>query len=134
MILGIGNDIIGIDRIRAVLIRYPERFLNRIFTLDEQKYCLKYRDPAPRLAGRFAAKEAIVKALGTGFSQGLSWLDIEIHNDLTGKPVVSFSNFAKEIFGTVIYMFLLAIVMNMLQLLLSGQNNAFLIFGWINSR
>src|SRR5438132_589933 len=99
MILGIGNDIVEIERIKAILVRYPQRFLQRILTPFEQEYCLKFKEPAIHLAGRFAAKEAISKALGTGFSQGLSWLDIEIRNDAKGKPVVFFSSFAKEMFG-----------------------------------
>lgn len=99
MILGLGNDIIEVSRIQAILTRHPERFLNRIFTPHEQDYCLKRKEPALHLAGRFAAKEAIVKALGTGFSQGLNWLDIEIQNDTKGKPIASFSPFAKELFG-----------------------------------
>lgn len=99
MILGIGNDIVEIARIKAVFDRYPQRFLSRIFTPYEQDYCLKRKDPALHLAGRFAAKEAIVKALGTGFTQGLNWSDIEIRNDSKGKPEVFFSPFAKELFG-----------------------------------
>ena len=99
MILGIGNDIVEVARIEAILKRYPQRFLDRVFTPEEQSYCLKRKMPALHLAGRFAAKEAIVKALGTGFSQGLSWLDIEIKNDPRGKPTAFFSSFAKELFG-----------------------------------
>jgi holo-[acyl-carrier protein] synthase len=99
MILGVGNDIVEVARIKAILSRHPQRFLDRVFTPHEQDYCLKRKDPALHLAARFAAKEAIVKALGTGFSQGLSWLDIEIRNDAKGKPVASFSPFAKELFG-----------------------------------
>lgn len=99
MILGIGNDIVEVARIKAILSHHHQRFLDRVFTSHEQDYCLKRKDPALHLAGRFAAKEAIVKALGTGFSQGLSWLDIEIRNDSKGKPIASFSLFAKELFG-----------------------------------
>ncbi len=99
MILGIGNDIVETARIQAVLTRYSQRFLNRVFTSYEQDYCLKRKEPALHLAGRFAAKEAIVKALGTGFSQGLTWLDIEIRNHPTGKPIAIFSPFAQELFG-----------------------------------
>ena len=90
MILGVGNDIVEIARIKAIFTRYPERFLNRVLTPYEQVYCLKKKEPALHLAGRFAAKEAIVKALGIGFSQGLSWLDIEIQNNLKANPL-SFS-------------------------------------------
>lgn len=99
MILGIGNDIVEVARIKAILARHPQRFLDRVFTSHEQDYCLKRKDPALHLAGRFAAKEAIVKALGTGFSQGLSWLDFEIRNDPKGKPIVALSSFAQELFG-----------------------------------
>lgn len=99
MILGIGNDIVEVARIKSILTRYPQRFLDRVFTPHEQQYCLRRKEPALHLAGRFAAKEAIVKALGTGFSQGLSWLDFEIQNDPKGKPVVAFSPFAKELLG-----------------------------------
>jgi holo-[acyl-carrier protein] synthase len=92
MIKGIGNDIIEIKRIRKVLTRYENRFLNHILTLKEQEYCFQYKDPVPRLAGRFAAKEAIAKALGTGFSKELNWLDIEILTDPKGKPAVFLSD------------------------------------------
>lgn len=100
MILGIGTDIIEVSRIRAGIERYPERFLNRLFTSQEQTYCLTHRDATPHFAGRFAAKEAIVKALGTGFSQGLSWLDFEIHPDNQGKPCVQYSEKVKHLFGS----------------------------------
>jgi len=99
MILGIGNDIVEIARIKATLARHPERFLSRVFTSYEQEYCFKHKEPVRRLAGRFAAKEAIVKAFGTGFSRGLSWLDIEIRNDSTGKPAPFFSSFARDVLG-----------------------------------
>ncbi len=98
MILGIGNDIIEIDRIKSNIERYQQRFLDRIFTSREQAYCLKRKEPAIHFAGRFAAKEAIVKALGTGFSQGISWLDIEICNDEKGKPTVIVSPYIAEHF------------------------------------
>ncbi len=98
MILGVGTDIIKVERIKKILVKYHDRFLNRVFTQDEQAYCLKRKDPALHLAGRFAAKEAIVKALGTGFSEGLSWLDFEIVKDDTGKPTVVYSSFVAEKF------------------------------------
>jgi holo-[acyl-carrier protein] synthase len=99
MILGIGNDIVEIDRIRAVIARYPQRFINRLFTPSEQEYCLKRKDPALHFAGRFAAKEAVVKALGTGFTQNLTWLDIEIRHDSKGKPGVFFSRSSASLLG-----------------------------------
>lgn len=91
VILGIGNDIIEVERIRKSFARHGDRLFSKLFTLEEQKYCLKYKDPIPHLAGKFAAKEASVKALGTGFGQHASWLDIEILNEPSGKPTVHFS-------------------------------------------
>lgn len=90
-ILGIGNDIIEIDRIRKSIDSHGYRLISRLFTRKEQDYCLKHKDPVPYFAGRFAAKEAIVKALGTGFGEHASWLDMEILNDEHGKPLVVFS-------------------------------------------
>jgi holo-[acyl-carrier protein] synthase len=90
-ILGVGNDILEIDRIRKSIQAHGQRFLDRIFTKKEQAYCLNHQDAAPRFAGRFAAKEAIAKALGTGFGDALSWLDIEILADGSGRPIATFS-------------------------------------------
>lgn len=91
MIKGIGTDIIEIERIKAAIEKYGSRFLNRIFSKHEQEYCLSKKSPWVHLAGRFAAKEAIAKALGTGIRKGISWLDIEIDHDSRGKPVVKLS-------------------------------------------
>lgn len=99
MILGIGNDIIEIARIEALLSRYPEKFLKRVFTPNEQKYCLARKQASRHFAGRFAAKEAIVKALGTGFSDGLNWLDFEIQPNFDGKPLVILSPYANQRFN-----------------------------------
>lgn len=90
-ILGIGNDIIEIDRIRESFESHGQRFLDRIFTPKEQKYCLSHQDSAPRFAGRFAAKEAIVKALGVGFGEHVTWLDIEILANGLGRPEATLS-------------------------------------------
>ncbi|HSX12015.1 MAG TPA: holo-ACP synthase [Rhabdochlamydiaceae bacterium] len=90
-ILGVGNDIIEIDRIRDSIKAHGRRFLDRIFTPKEQEYCLNHQDSAPRFAGRFAAKEAIAKALGTGFGEQLSWLDIEILANGEGRPMATLS-------------------------------------------
>lgn len=89
MILGIGNDIIEVDRIAAIIERHSQKFLDRIFTDREQEYCLNHNKPALHFAGRFAAKEAVSKALGTGFRGGLNWTDIEVINDVNGKPIVA---------------------------------------------
>src|ERR1700746_2155001 len=77
-IIGIGMDATEIDRIEATLARYGDRFLRRIFTEGEIAYATRRRNPAPHLAGRFAAKEAAMKALGTGHSRGVLWRDIEV--------------------------------------------------------
>ena len=98
MIKGIGNDIIEISRIKGVMERQGQRFLDRVFTLKEQQYCLQHKEPERHFAGRFAAKEAIVKALGTGLKDGLIWLDFEIVNDEKGKPVVNLSPSIQKIF------------------------------------
>lgn len=91
MIEGLGTDIVEVDRIRGSIERHGLQFLDRLFTQKEQDYCSKFQDPAPHFAGRFAAKEAIAKALGTGFGADLGWHDIEIENDERGKPVVHLS-------------------------------------------
>jgi len=77
-IIGLGLDATDIPRIAATLARYGDRFLHRIFTDGEVAYCTRRRVPAIHLAGRFAAKEAAMKALGTGHSQGVLWRDIEV--------------------------------------------------------
>ncbi len=91
MVKGIGTDILEISRIEDSLKRHNQRFLDRLFTKEEQEYCLSYLDSVTRFAGRFAAKEAIAKALGRGFGESLSPLDIIIKNDEFGKPQVKFS-------------------------------------------
>ncbi len=97
-ILGVGNDIIEIDRIRSCIAEHGDRFLSRLFTEEERFYCLKHADPAPRFAGRFSAKEAIVKALGCGMGSEINWQDISIVADLKGKPEVLLSPLAQKQF------------------------------------
>src|SRR5215831_19603615 len=77
-IIGLGLDATDIDRIADTIERYGERFLNRIFTEGEVAYCTARRVPAIHFAGRFAAKEAAMKALGTGHSHGVLWRDVEV--------------------------------------------------------
>ena len=77
-ILGIGLDATDLPRVSALLQRYGERFLRRVYTDGEIAYCTRRRDPVPHLAGRFAVKEAAMKALGTGHSRGVLWKDIEV--------------------------------------------------------
>lgn len=88
MILGLGTDIIEVDRIRASFTKFGERFVNRILLPNEITYCLSHKDPAPFIAVRFAAKEAISKALGTGIGMQLSWQDMEIVRKDSGEPFV----------------------------------------------
>jgi holo-[acyl-carrier protein] synthase len=77
-ILGIGLDATDLPRVSDLLERYGDRFLRRVFTDGEIAYCTKRRNPVPHLAGRFAAKEAAMKALGTGQARGVIWKDIEV--------------------------------------------------------
>ena len=77
-IIGLGFDTTDIPRIANTLEVYGDRFLRRIFTEGEIAYCMRRRDPVPSLAGRFASKEAAMKALGTGHSRGVLWKDIEV--------------------------------------------------------
>ncbi len=95
-IKGIGNDIIEIERIRKSYDLHGYRFLSKLFSIQEQDYCLKHKDPIPHIAARFSGKESIVKALGTGFGKHASWQDMEILNDSLGKPYVVFSDHLKE--------------------------------------
>jgi holo-[acyl-carrier protein] synthase len=88
---GIGNDILEIDRLKKAISEHGQPFLDRILTKAEQEYCQKQADPTQRYAGRFAAKEAIVKALGCGFGSKASWLDIEVLPSDEGKPLVTLS-------------------------------------------
>jgi holo-[acyl-carrier protein] synthase len=84
-IIGLGFDTTDIPRIAEVFNRYGDRFLRRIFTDGEIAYCMRRRNPVPHLAGRFAAKEAAMKALGTGHSRGVLWKDIEVVR-VSGPP------------------------------------------------
>src|SRR5213596_3655731 len=88
MILGIGIDIIEVERIAASHERFGDRFLNRILHENEIAYCLSHKRPAPFLAARFAAKEAISKAFGTGIGKQLAWQDMEVGRKQSGEPFV----------------------------------------------
>ncbi len=86
MIVGCGIDLVEIGRIQQSMERFGQRFLNRIYTPAEQAYCLRKRNAAESLAARFAAKEAGAKALGTGISHGVNWLEIEVVREPGGSP------------------------------------------------
>lgn len=98
MIVGIGLDIIEVDRIRDVYLRHKERFTKRVLTESELAYVMKYKDPAERLAGRWAAKEAAFKALGTGLAEGMHWRDVEVVRAPSGKPDIRFHGAARKRF------------------------------------
>jgi holo-[acyl-carrier protein] synthase len=97
MIVGSGIDLIEIQRIQDSLDRFGQRFLNRVYTSAEQAYCLRKRKAAESLAARFAAKEAAAKALGTGISRGVSWLEFEVTREPGGRPSLQFHGRAAEI-------------------------------------
>jgi holo-[acyl-carrier protein] synthase len=88
-ILGIGTDITECLRIARMIERHGELFINRVYTPDEVRYCQSRRQSTQHFAGRWAAKEAIVKALGTGWRRGISWRDVEIRHESGGRPVVA---------------------------------------------
>ena len=88
MIAGIGIDIVDIGRMEALLSRYGDRFTRRVFTDAETTYARRSVKPAERLAGRFAVKEAVLKAFGTGKSQGILWRDVETVRGPMGRPQV----------------------------------------------
>lgn len=87
MLIGIGTDIIEVQRVNRAYSRWGERFLRRVYTPVEQLYCLNKTSTACCLAGRFAAKEAVLKALGTG-RKGFGFGEVEVVNDDAGKPLV----------------------------------------------
>ncbi len=100
MIVGIGIDIVEIKRLRDTLERQKDRFLRRVFTPAEQEYCAAHRDPVPHYAVRFAAKEALFKAIGTGWAKGVSWLDVEVLRGREGPPAITLSGEARKISDT----------------------------------
>jgi len=97
MIVGLGVDITEVDRIQAAIARRGAAFLKRIYTPSEIAYCEKHRNRAERFAGRFAAKEAAMKALGTGWTRGVRWVDIEVIRERSGKPTLKLFGASREI-------------------------------------
>lgn len=88
-IVGIGLDLVKIARVEAMARRWQDRFLQRVYTEDEQRASFRRASPYASLAGRFAAKEAMLKALGTGWAAGVSWRDIQVLNEVGGRPVAT---------------------------------------------
>ena len=94
---GIGVDLVRISRMREIIARWDTRFLHRVFTPREIAYCTSRRDPVPHFAGRFAAKEAGLKALGTGLRLGISWRELEVQRDRGEAPRLVLSGRSREI-------------------------------------
>lgn len=97
MIVGLGLDIAEIDRIEAAIKRHGAPILERLFTPKEVAYCEKHRNKFERYAGRFAAKEAAMKALGTGWSRGVRWRDIEVIREPSGRPTLRLEGAAGQV-------------------------------------
>ena len=95
-VLGVGVDIVETQRIEHSLDRFGERFLHRVFTEGEIAYCQAMKFPARHFAARFAAKEAVSKAFGTGIGKAMGWRDIDIHRHGSGQPFVVLDGAAKE--------------------------------------
>src|SRR5246500_3519400 len=92
-----GIDIAEVKRIASVIESQRERFLRRVFTLDEVAYCEQFRNKYERYAGRFAAKEAAMKALGTGWRRGVRWVDVEVVRESSGRPAMQLAGEAGKI-------------------------------------
>jgi holo-[acyl-carrier protein] synthase len=96
MIVGMGIDLVEIDRIKQSIDKHGERFLHRVFTQRELDFCMDRKLPAPGLAARFAAKEAAMKALGTGYGQSVGWHDVEVVGGGGTAPELEFHAGAKQ--------------------------------------
>lgn len=96
-IIGIGTDITECLRIARMIERHGELFINRVYTPEEISYCQARKQATQHFTGRWAAKEAVLKALGTGWVRGISWRDVEVRNEPGGKPVVGVRGGAKEV-------------------------------------
>ena len=96
-IIAHGIDLVDCPRIEQMMQRHAERFLNRVFTVSEQAYARKNKNTVETLAGRFAAKEAILKLMGTGWRGKIAWTDMEITNNPAGQPEVTLSGEVEEI-------------------------------------
>ncbi|HTK81245.1 MAG TPA: holo-ACP synthase [Bacteroidota bacterium] len=97
MIVGIGVDVVEISRMERAVERWGQVFLDKIFTREELTYSQSKKNPIPHIAARFAVKEAVAKALATGWSGGFRWKDVEVENDKSGKPAVTLYGHVKEL-------------------------------------
>jgi holo-[acyl-carrier protein] synthase len=96
-VLGIGVDLVECGRIERSLERFGEKFLHRVFTEGEIAYSMSMKFPARHLAARFAAKEAVSKAFGTGIGKAMGWKDIDVHKKPSGEPFLVFSGPARAL-------------------------------------
>jgi len=99
MIVGTGIDIAEVDRIRQTIARFGRRFTERVFTAEEIRYCESKANTAERYAARFAAKEAGMKAIGTGWNRGVAWRDVEVRRLPGSRPTIAFHGKAGEFFA-----------------------------------
>jgi holo-[acyl-carrier protein] synthase len=97
MIVGMGIDVAEVKRIGEVIESQRERFLRRVYTAEEVAYCEQFKNRYERYAGRFAVKEAAMKALGTGWSRGVRWVDLEVVRQRGGRPTLTLKGQAKKI-------------------------------------
>jgi holo-[acyl-carrier protein] synthase len=95
-ILGIGTDITECLRIAQMIERHGELFVDRVYTAEEIRYCQRRKQATQHFTGRWAAKEAVLKALGTGWRRGISWRDVEVQNEPGGRPTIALRGGAKE--------------------------------------
>ncbi len=98
-VIGVGTDIVECLRIAQMIERHAEQFIQRVYTQHEIEYCSSRKAATQHYAGRWAAKEAVLKALGTGWAPGIHWRDIEIRSEPHGKPFVRLGGLAREICG-----------------------------------
>ena len=97
MIVGLGVDIAEVGRVKAAIERHGEVFLRRLYTAREREYCERFKNKFERYAGRFAAKEAAMKALGTGWSRGVRWVDVEVVREKGGRPPIAIAGEAGKV-------------------------------------
>ena len=97
MIVGLGVDIAEVGRIKAAIERHGEVFLRRVYTAREREYCERFKNKYERYAGRFAAKEAAMKALGTGWARGVRWVDVEVVRLKGGRPTMALAGEAGKV-------------------------------------
>ncbi len=97
MIVGLGTDIVEVERVAKMIADHGDHFLERVFTPGEIAHCSGRRDSAPHFAGRWAAKEAVMKVLGTGFTKEVGWTDIEVVTEPSGRPVIALHGTTRQV-------------------------------------